>query len=498
MVDEGDVEDAQSRFTAGGVKVLAAQLHALDVRLATRVSQAVADVTAGMLVRVFEFAVVLKMLGVVVGIHELMQRAADDGLRLITFGDDDRFESVFSRANPAVAAHEVEVVRPVHEQLRHQRVVVFVVREMAVGTLFRTVFAANRVRDVGRERDAAHAVGGDRLLLDVDRLAVVVVAADMDRTGRTCGADAIAGDGPVFGQHVDFVAQRLKVVRDIVAADVARVVQFGHLHVRSLRQMAAVTACVPGRVTGNATHLAAVVSTLRGVFGTCAPRDLVPIKADGLGEMRLLVVARMARCDRVEDLRDLPLTGLIAVFFDHRDLNDFLSFTTEAGLAGRGRQRFEIGSTFRSGRTARAERGSLVGSPVTVFASDLDRRADFAVQLRVAVRVLFEVAIDAVHPFLKMDIHEMHRDAVLRLAAVGMQHRVVELRGGLVFDDAIFVVEQSALAIFLEDRFEDPAVAVEVGELRVLEFRVEVGGLIEEFGIGPVPFGGGLVGIGYH
>ena len=42
-------------------------------------------------------------------------------------------------------------------------------------------------------------------------------------------------------------------------------------------------------------------------------------------------------------------------------------------------------------------------------------------------------------------------------------------------DDVALVVEQVALAVLLEDGAEDPAVAVEVGELRVLGLRVQVG-----------------------
>ena len=45
--------------------------------------------------------------------------------------------------------------------------------------------AADRVRHVGAEGDAADAVGRDRLLLDVDRLAVVVVRADVDGAATT-------------------------------------------------------------------------------------------------------------------------------------------------------------------------------------------------------------------------------------------------------------------------------------------------------------------------
>ena len=50
---------------------------------------------------------------------------------------------------------------------------------------------------------------------------------------------------------------------------------------------------------------------------------------------------------------------------------------------------------------------------MTVFARDLDRRA-LVVEIAVAVRVLAEVAIDAVHAAFEMNVVEMHRLAELR------------------------------------------------------------------------------------
>ena len=47
-------------------------------------------------------------------------------------------------------------------------------------------------------------------------------------------------------------------------------------------------------------------------------------------------------------------------------------------------------------------------------------------------------------------------------------------------------VEQVALAVALEDGAEIPAVAVVVGELGVLELRVELGDLAEELEVAPL------------
>ena len=103
--------------------------------------------------------------------------------------------------------------------------------------------AADGVRHVGAEGDAAQALGRDRLLLHVDRLAVVVVRADVDGTRRAGRADAVAGDVAVAGQHVDVVAQRLEVVGDVVARHVAFVVQ------------AAASSCWPSAADGSRKQL---------------------------------------------------------------------------------------------------------------------------------------------------------------------------------------------------------------------------------------------------
>jgi hypothetical protein len=48
-------------------------------------------------------------------------------------------------------------------------------------------------------------------------------------------------------------------------------------------------------------------------------------------------------------------------------------------------------------------------SSVTIFARDLDRRARLVVEIAVAVRVLAEMTIDAVHAAFEMNVVEMHR-----------------------------------------------------------------------------------------
>ena len=147
--------------------------------------------------------------------------------------------------------------------------------------------AADRVRHVGAERDPRHPLARDRLLLDVDRLAIGVVRADVDGARRPRRADPVAGRVAVAGQHEHVVAEGLEVVGDVVARDVALVVELGHLLVGALGQVAAEAARVPRRVAGDAVHLLAGVGAgLLLAVGDVAPDDLVSaLEADGLGEV---------------------------------------------------------------------------------------------------------------------------------------------------------------------------------------------------------------------
>ncbi|HUE42545.1 MAG TPA: hypothetical protein VMP12_03225, partial [Candidatus Sulfotelmatobacter sp.] len=83
--------------------------------------------------------------------------------------------------------------------------------------------------------------------------------------------------------------------------------------------------------------------------------------------------------------------------------------------------------------------------------------------------ILLEVAIDTVHAFFQMDVREMDRFAEFR--------RVVGR------DDFIFSVEQIPFAVSFIDRAKNPAMAVKIPELRLLQLRIEFGAadVFEEF-----------------
>ena len=95
----------------------------------------------------------------VVGERELVQRAADDGLGLVALGDDDRRQPVIAGGDPAVSADEIDVVGPLHQELGHDRVVVVVLGEMAVGALLGLVAARQIGAGFGDRPFALRAVG---------------------------------------------------------------------------------------------------------------------------------------------------------------------------------------------------------------------------------------------------------------------------------------------------------------------------------------------------
>ena len=182
------------------------------------------------------------------------------------------------------------------------------------------VLAADGVRHVGAEGDAAQALGRDRLLLDVDRLAVLVVRADVDGARRPGRADAVAGHVAVAGQHVDVVAQRLEVVRRCSCGS------------RRRRCAAAASSCWPSAAGGSRSSSGSTTSGrrcssccslawarhLRRPSGRSPQTSLSLVEAHRLGQGRLRVVARVARGDGVDRLRRLPSADPC---LDHRILD---------------------------------------------------------------------------------------------------------------------------------------------------------------------------------
>ena len=87
---------------------------------------------------------------------------------------------------------------------------------------------------------------------------------------------------------------------------------------------------------------------------------------------------------------------------------------------------------------------------MAIHAIDLHRVARFAIEIAVAMVVLLEVAVGAVHPFLQMDVAQLH-GAFRSLRPVG-SGRCIR-------------VQQVALAVALVYSAEHPAMAVKIAQI---------------------------------
>ena len=149
---------------------------------------------------------------------------------------------------------------------------------------------------------------------------------------------------------------------------------------------------------------------------------------------------------------------------------------------------------------------------MAIPACDFNRRPDFAIQFRIAVHVIPEVAVDTMHALFQMNVQLMHgRPTVClfefflgpgnlcanrRVVPVAIPIQVRDMFGfldaphpilGRGFGNRIAeVVQWNAFAILLEHRGEYPTVSVEVGELCVSHLRIETGNIGQEVRIRPL------------
>ena len=135
---------------------------------------------------------------------------------------------------------------------------------------------------------------------------------------------------------------------------------------------------------------------------------------------------------------------------------------------------------------------------MAVDAADFNGRPHLAVELRVAVHVLHEVAVDAVHAALHVNVEQVHRKPVAlvghgRLLAaqlevglgVGVAVDLFDLFGHLdsslegrvtnIVNAIASVIQQEALPVVFQHRPIRPAMAVKICKLGLLRAGVQVG-----------------------
>ncbi len=137
---------------------------------------------------------------------------------------------------------------------------------------------------------------------------------------------------------------------------------------------------------------------------------------------------------------------------------------------------------------------------MTIDATNFDGGAHLAVQLGVAMGVLTEMAVGAVHSLFHMHIHKVDGRMLTTLAdplllAGRRVHGTHELCVFHLLERLALVVQQVALAIFLVDGSEYPPVAMKIRKLRVPQMRVQIGDVGQKLGVRPEAAGRSIVGI---
>ena len=225
-------------------------------------------------------------------------------------------------------------------------------------------------------------------------------------------------------------------------------------------------------MAGEAGHAAIAVGELREISRHRAPT--LAIFQHGLGQARFFAVVGIAGRDGVFHLHYFPLQALSHA----RALIEPPIFPIEAELLPGRAHALHVGTTGRRCRSAGDEGGVLGDVAVAIHALDLDSITRAAVELAIAVDILIEVAVGAVHALIHVDVAEVH--------CLAEFFRIV---GG---NDLAARIQHIAAAITLEDLPEDPAVTVEVIELRVLQLGIKFrrAGIFQKSVIVPQSFGG--------
>ena len=287
-------------------------------------------------------------------------------------------------------------------------------------------------------------------------------------------------------EHV--VARDLRVVGGEIAGFLTVEVVLCALPVGLDRQMAPAARSGPRKVASEAGHLAVLVRPIRlGHTGTEPEQSIYCARtAHQLGAGSLGVEIGRGRIDRILGQVHLPFQAWI----DDRALNQRASAIGlapfKAAFAVRVAQQGQVVAFGRRGRS-RGQQGRIgIGAAVAIDAADFDRIGYLTIDQPVAVTVLCEVAIGALHALFGVDIHQVHR-----LAGIGPGlHKFAFTAAAPLFrivwiDQRPLRIEQIARPVAFEHRAEVPAVAVIIGELGVLEFRVEIVDVAQEIDVTP-------------
>ena len=218
------------------------------------------------------------------------------------------------------------------------------------------------------------------------------------------------------------------------------------------------------------------------IGGQGAPALAIALERLGIGAHGVVVVG--AGSDRIERLRNLPHQPLFhgRLLVEPRAIRTPAETRAEGSVALVQVDRLDLPVLREFPAQARChQRGPGGGGAVAVHAGDRRRGARLDIEQAVAVDIVEEMAIDALHSEREVDVLHVNGLPELVLVVVG--------------DFLPILGQQVALPVFLEHRAEHPAVAMIVGELGFLELGVQLGDLFEEIHIAPQPARCGGLGI---
>src|SRR5262245_18115292 len=245
-----------------------------------------------------------------------MQGRSNDRLRLLTFGHRNGMDSVFSVSDPSVATDKIDEICPLHQQLRHSRIVVVGLREVTIAADL-CLTGADRVWNECAEGMPAVAIRGDCLLLRVEPFAVLVLRTDQDSASRSSRCNPPARYCAVLGQHKDVIAESLEIVLRVIAQFIGTlVVKHRFLPVGDHRQVTPEATGRPRCMTGVTGHIA--VGVRQGGFVSLVITPALAVPLDGFRVGRGLAVTGFTRGDGVDRLDYVPKLAR----FDQRVLND--------------------------------------------------------------------------------------------------------------------------------------------------------------------------------
>src|SRR6187399_2688413 len=101
-----------------------------------------------------------------------MQMTAEGGLRLFLLGPDHGIEATLALTDVGVTPEEIHRAGPEAKHLRQPRVVIVILRHVAIGAILRRPLSTGRVRKMRIESLATVTLGTDGLLLGINPFAV--------------------------------------------------------------------------------------------------------------------------------------------------------------------------------------------------------------------------------------------------------------------------------------------------------------------------------------